>query len=187
VLAAGVVQVVTGPRPLVSGPRNGSARPVVGSPATPSPEQQVPASGAEWTAVVAALDDARAAAFARADSTLLAGVDAPDSPAYRADAAVVAALRTHRVRADGFVLDVKRVQPRRATAEMAELLVTDSRPAFDWRTSTGAVVARAPARARSTWLVEISRGGALGWQVVSVRSAPSPAVRPPKSPKSSGR
>jgi hypothetical protein len=139
-----------------------------------------------WLSVVAALDDARAATFARAEESMLAGFDAPGSPAYKADLAAVRAMKAHRARADGFVLDVAAVKVRSAGDGSAQLLVTDSRPAFEWRSQTNTVIARAPARKSSTWLVDLKRGGGLGWQVVSVLAA-SPGAPQPTTEQSSGR
>ena len=180
VLAAGLVAVVTGSASQRR-PSAVSARPVVASPTlrpTASPTPSGRAATAEWRSVVAALDDARAAAFARAEVSMLAAFDAPGSSAYLADLAAVTAMKSHGVRADGFVLDVAAVRVRAATNETAQLFVTDARPAFRWRTQSDALMASVPPRQRVTWLVNLIRGGALGWQVVSVRAATDSAQRP---------
>jgi hypothetical protein len=159
----------------------------------------------DWTAVLAALDDVRAAAFARADTAMLANVYLNGSTAARSDAAVIASLRHSALHADGFVLKVLQVTPQQpvSVSDRVRLLVVDERPAFRWLDASGRLIGTQPARGPAQWSIELVRGGAAGWLVADVKQATvnpamvkpamvkpavtSPAAQPRANPQSSGR
>ena len=151
-----------------------------------SPPAAAAAPTESWTEVIAALDDARAAALSRNDLELLTAVDEPGAAIFRADLALMRSLQQRGLRADGFVLDVQGVEIVTAASDRVVLRVVDSRPAYTWRNLSGAVVGQVAARPRAAWSVTLVRGGVLGWRVAKVDVASS-AARPRASPRSSGR
>jgi eukaryotic-like serine/threonine-protein kinase len=116
-------------------------------------------STASWVQVLAELDLRRAAAFASADGTVLAVVDAPGSAALRADQAVVRALTAGDLRVRGYRLGILGVRPLRVAAAEALLSVRDVRSAYQVLAGGTLVVASRPARASSDWVVDLVRVG----------------------------
>jgi len=197
IVGVGGLVVLLGAASLVLGLARSTLPVPVAHPTTPARTLIVPApsTASDWTTVLAALDDARAAAFARADRSMLDNVYANGSTAARSDADVIASLRRSGVHADGFMLKVLRATSRQHVpiADRVHLDVVDVRPAFRWLNAAGRVVGTQTARGPARWSIELVRGGAAGWLVAAVKpAATSPATTSPAalqraSPQSSGR
>jgi len=139
---------------------------VVQAPAPSTP----PATG--WASVVHDLDLARAAAFANADATVLAQVDAPGSAALRTDRLAVAALAAAGVHARGYAVATSSVVASSAGPADAVLLVVDRRSAYELVDVRGVVVSTQPARQDERWRVHLVRV-AGDWLVADVSPAAS--------------
>ncbi len=126
--------------------------------------QPPPTLAHDWTAVLRDLDLARGAAFANADATVLAQVDAPGSPALRDDTAAVRALADAHVQARGFAVSTSSVTVESATSSDVVLRIVDQRSAYDLVDSDGVVVASQPPRPSSPWQVHLVRVGTT-WRV----------------------
>ena len=77
--------------------------------------------------MLADLDTARVAAFANADGTVLAEVDAPGSVALASDAGAVRSLAARGLQARGLRIQVLTVRPLSVTPDAVVLDVTDDR------------------------------------------------------------
>ena len=126
------------------------------------------ASGvADWAAVLDGLDDQRAAAFAASDETALEAVYTPGAPALPSDRRLVQDLAAEGRTAHGVRHTVREVTELVATTDRVRLRVVAAMSAYDVRDATGRVVARTPAGAPRTWVVELDHTP-QGWRVLSV-------------------
>ena len=113
-----------------------------------------------WKSVLAELDRTRSSAFALADSSLLAKVDAPDSPALKRDNELIAVFAERGVRAKDFTLPVQQVDIVKETADRAVLDVIDIRPAYSVVSADdGALVEPRPTRGPRRWRVSLLQLG----------------------------
>ena len=119
------------------------------SPATP------PVRDPDWWSVVTALDTARSAAFANADRTVLATVDAPGSVAMKADLAAVGELADADVQAQGYRVVQTDVHVLSSSADSVVLAVSDRRSAYRLVRADGSVASSVPARDVRTWRVHL--------------------------------
>jgi hypothetical protein len=125
------------------------------------------AAPTDWTVVLRELDLARAAAFANADPTVLATVDAPGSPALEADLTAVRRLAAAGWQAQGYRVATTSVHLVSATGDDALLDVVDARAGYQVSDGTGRVVASQSARPERTWRVRLLRVGGA-WLVHDV-------------------
>lgn len=121
-------------------------------------------AGEDWRGTVDALDRARAAALGGTGP--LGAVDAAGSPAWVADGATAAALRTRAPRTVPPVPAVRDVALLRA-GPTTTLRVTDTLPAYDFVGADGTVVGSVPARGPRTWTLTLVSTPA-GWRVSQV-------------------
>ena len=184
-VVAGSVWAQVSDRAPTSAARSTRSVPVPSPPASPASATPTPsvtstssasapslAAPVDWMAELAALDDRRGEAFSTGDREALTDVDAPGSAALASDSAALVSLASAGVNASGFRQVIRSVRPVSVSASLAVLRVVDERPAYALvRASDGVVVASRLARAQASWLVELVRGTAGGWQVRSVRPA----------------
>jgi hypothetical protein len=130
----------------------------------------LPRSAGEWSAVLAALDARRAAAFARADARLLTSVYAPDSAPLAVDERSIRSLRSVGAVAVGVRHEIRQVRPLGAGAARSRLRFMDRMPAYRIVDVRGATVRTVPARAERLFTVELIRV-ATGWRIVTVELA----------------
>lgn len=155
--------------------------------ATPTPHTTLsmsPAGGQDggaplplqWKPVIESLDVHRGQAFIARDMMALADVDVPESPAWKADASMVAMLEQAQVFVSENPLRVLSVEEEYVTVgekqQRAMLTVTDEMGAYNIVDRSGAVLRRVPARGRQRWSVELQNDSLLGWRYVSVTTAP---------------
>ena len=162
------------------------------SPSEASPSEPVGSdAGApvsrEWAAVVRALDERRAATFARADPTAVAGYALPGSPAFEADVALLEELAAGHQRAIGVSTRLVSVDPDEslaapgstasatrdgAPAARVRLAVVDERSAYELVADSGqsrTVQASGPRQ----WLITLEQGpgddvDGIQWRIVRV-------------------
>ncbi len=141
----------------------------------------------EWAAVVRALDERRAATFARADPTAVAGYALPGSPAFEADVALLEELAAGHQRAIGVSTRLVSVDPDEslaapgstasatrdgAPAARVRLAVVDERSAYELVADSGqsrTVQASGPRQ----WLITLEQGpgddvDGIQWRIVRV-------------------
>jgi hypothetical protein len=144
-------------------------RAVVRGAPVPSSRATIPA--VDWRQVLARLDLARSAAFARPRAGAFSGVDLPGSPAARYDQQAAAALVTRGVHAVGLVLVLERVTVQSVSAHRVELQVTDRRLPYELRDARGRLVSRVAARGEASHLVDLEVDPAAGlgaWRFAGV-------------------
>jgi hypothetical protein len=123
-----------------------------------------------WTAVVTALDRARARAFATGQAAALAAVYVPGSSAYSADLSTVSSLASRGLRARGFGSTVQRVTPMSGTPRTERLRVVDRLSGYSLVTASGAVEgsgAARPARAFTMTLASVDGQ----WRIAAITPA----------------
>jgi hypothetical protein len=131
------------------------------------PPSSPPSGSPDWSLVLRDLDLARAAAFANADATVLASVDAPRSPALGSDRAAVQALADAGVQAKGYAVSTSAVRVVTAAADDVRLDVVDTRGGYTVVDARGAAVGTQPARPSQHWHVHLVRVGGT-WLVHDV-------------------
>jgi hypothetical protein len=151
---AGIIGWVSAPGPAAS--------------ATPGPA----ASGMSWPGVLAALDAARAKAFAAPGTIAISTFDAAGSEALRYDTAAVASLRTGAAHATGLRMLVSTVSVKQQSAREVTLSVTDSRSAYVVRGAQQQVLSQVAARAPAEHLVVLRSAGEDQWRIAEVKAAP---------------
>ena len=159
-----------------SQPPSGASRP--GSPRTsdPAPDgsgllQDPLAPGAVTVQLVQALSDRRAAALVGRDTTDLGGYAATGSPAYAADAGLIASLRSAGLRWEGLRLRVETAVPVEVTPTASTIRARVDWAAFTTVSSDGSRRAR-PGDHGEDLDFTLERGPA-GWRIVSISPAPA--------------
>jgi eukaryotic-like serine/threonine-protein kinase len=146
------------------------------SPTSPPPAPRPPSSPAtarpvsSWRAILGVLDQRRAAAFAAADPAALATVDAPSSPALRADRQLATELRQRGARARGLQWEISRAAVDSAGPPAVVLRVTDRMSAHDLVAANGAILHSQPARGEARWRVTLLPGSG-GWRIAEIAAA----------------
>jgi serine/threonine protein kinase len=143
--------------------------------AAPAPSPSPPAAPApptapDWVAVVDALTQARARAFATGDEQALLAVYAPRAPGLAADRARIVDLARAGQRAHGLRHRVHSAEQLSAGADSVRLRVVDELAGYELRDLAGAVVLRGAGRPRAAHVVELTETAA-GWRVVSIGRA----------------
>ena len=162
-----------------SGEPGGSAQ--SGASAVPTSGDVLLAEPPNWWAVLAELDTRRSAALAALDLDSLAEHALPGSPAWDADAALLADLQEQGLRPDGLTSRVLAVERVERQGVRAQVQIVDQRSAYALVDARGEVVDRVEAAPRATWSVSLQQREAdRGWRIVEVISAsgsdePSPA------------
>ncbi len=133
--------------------RDPTASPV----ANQSPEQI-------WRGVLGALNTARSRAFEQAKESLLAESDAPGSPAYNADVALMRQVVSLGAHSSPLRTVVDALEVRTDTADRTVLRVTDRLDAYDYFDAAGRVVAHKDAKAPQRRDLVLVRT-ASGWRV----------------------
>jgi hypothetical protein len=134
------------------------------------PASPVPATN--WPATLAALDAARSAAFARADSAALADVYLPGSAVLAADRALLARYAARRTRVANLHLVADAVTPATpARGDVGVLDVTDRLLPYTVVDASGRTVARYPGRGAARWRITLRHTG-RGWRVAEVTRVP---------------
>ena len=121
----------------------------------------------DWEQVLTGLDDARAAAFERADPALLARVWSDSAPGLAADRALLAGLARDGRSAHGLRHELRDVKVLEATAGAARLAVVDVLADHEVRDNAGAVVQRVSERGSTAWRVRLVREVG-GWRLAEV-------------------
>ena len=121
----------------------------------------------DWEQVLTGLDDARAAAFERADPALLARVWSDSAPGLAADRALLAGLARDGRSAHGLRHELRDVEVLEATAGAARLAVVDVLADHEVRDNAGAVVQRVSERGSTAWRVRLVRE-AGEWRLAEV-------------------
>ncbi len=116
--------------------RDPTASPV----ANQSPEQI-------WRAVLGELDTARSRAFERADESLLGQSDAPGSPAYNADVALMRQVVAKGAQASALRSEILALQVRDEQPNRTVLRVTERLAAYDYLDARGQLLVHQPAKA----------------------------------------
>lgn len=124
---------------------------------------------AAWPDVLAALDRARAEAFAAGDPSALADAYAPGAPALARDRLLLDQLVSSGARTQGLRLAITSVSVTTVTRDRAVLDVTDVMPPYDLVAADGTVAARR-GRGPVDWRVTLVRVG-TGWRVFDVARA----------------
>ncbi|MCW2546882.1 MAG: hypothetical protein JWN96_1342, partial [Mycobacterium sp.] len=148
---------------------------VIGWVSAPGPStssaKAVPASAAtNWTAVLKALDDARADAFARPGTVAITTFDAAGSSALQYDAAAVASLRSQGAHAWGLRMLLTSVVVQQQSAGQVTLAVTDSRSAYEVLDAKQQVLSRVAARPAARHLIVLRAAGQAQWRVAEVNA-----------------
>jgi hypothetical protein len=130
---------------------------------SPTPGTTAPA----WTSIVQGLAATRAASFARADASLLAGVYAPGSSAYGTDLETVRSLADRGLRARGFAITVERVAVDRASDSAARLHVVDRLSGYTLVDASGAVQGRGSGSASRGFTMSLRRTRS-GWRIAAL-------------------
>lgn len=138
-----------------------------GSAAAVGPASE-PAAPAGWSAVLAALDQARSAAFAAADDDALDDVYAAGSPALARDSELLDQLRASGHTARGVRLVPTSVEVVESADGRVVLRVVDVMPPYDLVDADGAVSSSRPGRGSAPWVVTLVREGPA-WLVYDVR------------------
>ncbi|MGI9092707.1 MAG: protein kinase domain-containing protein [Mycobacteriales bacterium] len=158
----------TGPTPPAS-PSRPPRPPTPSRPESPPPTSDAPrpdATADGWRPVLARLDAARAAAFARADAGGLADVYAARSPAAAADATTLRRLAARAQRVRGARHVVHSVQVVRAGSQTAVVQAVEALAAYDVVAADGSS-ARYPAGAARTYRIELVATRA-GWRISTI-------------------
>ena len=157
------------------------------SPAQPGGSDAGARVSEEWAAVVRVLDERRAAAFARADPTAVAGYALPGSPAFEADVALLEELAAGHQRAIGVSTRLVSVDPDEslaapestasaptggASTARARLAVVDERSSYELLAESGesrTVQASGPRQ----WLITLDQvpgddADGMQWRIVRV-------------------
>ncbi|HEX4018368.1 MAG TPA: hypothetical protein VHX15_16650 [Frankiaceae bacterium] len=152
VLLGGLVGWASAP-----GPHAKSAAPPAGRALAAQPS-------VDWRPVVARLDLARSAVFARPDAAGIDAVDVPGSQAFRYDSAAAASLRARGLHAVGLHIELESVRAESATTRRVILRVTDRRLSYELRDSRGRLVSRMPARGSAAHVIELAATPNAGWR-----------------------
>lgn len=136
----------------------------VTAPAATSPP---PSAAVDWSAVLTALDDRRAQAFATADPARLAAVWAPGSDGLAADRSLVAALARDGRTAHGLRHKLRGVRVLAADDRSARLEVVDVLAEHEVRDRGGRVVQQVGLRGSAVWQVRLVAGTG-GWRLAEV-------------------
>lgn len=130
----------------------------------------------QWKPVIESLDVKRGQAFIARDFMTLLEVDVTESPAYKADSAMIELLRQGQAFVDEVPLRVVSVEEQFVTVgekeQRAMLTVTDDMGAYNIVDKSGTVLRRVPARGVERWSVELQNDSVFGWRYVSVTTAP---------------
>lgn len=122
---------------------------------------------ATWAATLAALDRARARAFAQGDAGRLRSVYSAGSPALGRDEAALAQLTGSRLHAEGLRLTVTDVALRSRSAGRVRLAVTDVMPSYRVVDEGGTLVEHRRGRGPASWSVVLTRDDGR-WRVYDV-------------------
>ncbi len=147
------------------GPVSASASPL----STATPAANPPGQGAaepDWVMVIARLDAARGQVLMAGTAADLAGFDARNSPAWRADEAALTRLLVGRLRPSGLATDLITVKrwrvPTEAAGESAALpadsvvlRVVERRKAYRLLDQSGGLAERVAAGPKRRWLVTV--------------------------------
>jgi hypothetical protein len=134
------------------------------SAASPSPAEP------DWRTILAALDDARSAAFTAGDPRALDAAYAPGSPAGARDRALLAAYARRHQHVTGLHLVADDVRAESVTGTSVTLHVRDRLLPYSVVDAQGRPVARWPGRGAAEWRVTLARGP-TGWRIVDVARA----------------
>jgi hypothetical protein len=145
-----------------------AVRALVGGPASAPGEPVAASERIDWIAVIGSLDERRVDAWRVGDLEALDAVHLPGTPLERADRATGEQLLERGLRPRGLRLDVRSVTVRQADERRANLVVVDSRPAYELVTADGTVAQTVPARAAAQWEVDLADDG-TGWRYVDAR------------------
>ena len=145
------------------------ALPAASPAAAPSASVSV-AGPPAWTSVVQRLASARAAAFARADPSLLSTVYVAGAPAYSADSATLRSLAGRGLRARGFAITVEQVQVEQASGAAARLRVVDRLSGYTLVDGSGAARGSGPG-APSRGFTMVLRRTESGWRIAQLTAA----------------
>lgn len=167
--AAGLALIGVGA--VLAGPTPWRGRPVAVAPAA-----GVPASPADWAAVLRELDRRRALAFSTSDAAALGEVYAPGSAALAADRDGLAALRAKGLHSNGLRVRLERVAVREAVSGRVELAVVDRLAGYALADRRGATRAEVPGRGPVTWQVRLVPAGNGGWVISEVTRASGEAT-----------
>ncbi len=137
-----------------------------GSAAAVGPPSQ-PAAPTDWSAVLAALDQARSAAFAGADNDALNDVYADGSPALARDTEMLGQLRASGHAARGVRLVPTSVEVVESADRRVVLRVVDVMPPYEL-VDAHKVSSSRPGRGSARWEVTLVREGPT-WQIYDVR------------------
>ncbi|MCL9798346.1 serine/threonine protein kinase, partial [Frankia sp. AgKG'84/4] len=147
----------TPPGPTTPAPGAASHDPTASPVANQSPEQI-------WRGVLGALNMARSRAFEQAKESLLAESDAPGSPAYNADVALMRQVVSLGAHSSPLRTVVDALEVRTDTADRTVLRITDHLDAYDYFDAGGRVVAHKDAKAPQRRDLVLVRT-ASGWRV----------------------
>ena len=140
----------------------------------------------DWVEVLAEIDEGRRSAIAAGSAQALARWVDPDGPAWEADAAVAARVRSLRATLHGGVLEILELRPAPSTAGSMVLLVRDRRSAYSVMVTGGAAAAVVAARGPRWWRVTLRLTGER-WRVRSVSAVSAPGVTGPLSSGATSR
>jgi hypothetical protein len=137
-----------------------------GSAAAVGPANE-PVARPDWSAVLAALDQARSAAFASADDDRLDDVYSSGSPALARDTELLGQLSASGRTAAGVRLVPTSVDVVETADRRVVLRVVDVMPPYELVDADGAVSSSRPGRGPARWVVTLVREGPA-WQVYDV-------------------
>jgi hypothetical protein len=127
---------------------------------------------ADWSAVLAQLDDRWTAAFATGDPDGLDFVDAPASPALAGDSTLLQRYVDAGVVARGLHLERLEVVAVSVAPEQVALDVVDRIGPYELVDAAGAVVRTDPGRAETEWRVTLTPADdGSAWRIASVTRA----------------
>jgi hypothetical protein len=140
------------------------------------PSEAVAGAGADppdWWEVLAELDGRRAVALTALDPDLIADYAEPGSPAWSADAALVADLRERGLRPQGLTSRVLAVERSERRGEQVQVQIVDQRSAYTLLDAGGSVVESVPEAGLTRWWVTLVQRNTdpPGWRVVDVTTA----------------
>lgn len=136
----------------------------------------------DWWAVLAELDMRRSTALAAVDLDSLAEHALPGSPAWDADAALLADLQEQGLRPEGLTSRVLAVERVERQGVRAQVQIVDQRSAYTLVDALGEVVDRVEAAPRATWSVSLQQREAdRGWRIVEVIPTSGPDDAGPAS------
>ncbi|HYN57444.1 MAG TPA: hypothetical protein VES03_09625 [Motilibacterales bacterium] len=145
-----------------------------GPSAAPASGDVLVAEPPDWWAVLAELDRRRSATLAALDLDSLADHAQPGSPAWDADAALLADLQERGLHPRGISLPVLAVERVARQGGQVQLQIVDQRSAYELVDAQGSVLDRVEPAAPTRWSVTLrqeSEGG-RGWRLVDVSATP---------------